>query len=177
MGGFIVPLTVMKRNSGFLVPSTTEMCTYNVSFWSKDCKLLGVTPGRPPSESFWYLLPQRDWTCLVFLSFSLLYFLPPSISLSLSIESCYTACIYHGNGEATVEKGSFCVKTCLLIVHPFNDSLWSDEHLCLRGLCLCIRNFETRGQIAVGPRQGLLGSTTRRFLSSICTKMDSCASH
>lgn len=104
-------------------------------------KTAGGDPREAPTGSFWFLLPSKG-LLLHFLSF--LPFLPPSISLSLCIGSFYTACIYHGNGGLIKKPGMKSISLCedlFAYCSSFHDCLWSDDYLCLRGLCLCIRNF------------------------------------
>lgn len=139
MGSFFAPLTVMRRNSGFLVPKTTEVCTYNASFGSKDWKLLGVTPGRRPLRAFDSCSSQK--ACSYIFSPSFVFSLPPSLSpfaLDLSIQLVFTV------EDSLRSQGWKRISLCedlFAYCSSFHDCLWSDERLCLRGLCLCIRNF------------------------------------
>lgn len=119
MGSFFAPLTVMRRNAGFLVPGTTTVCTYNASFGSKEWKLLGVTPGRRRLGAFDSCSPQK--ACSYIFSPSFLFSLPPSLSpfaLDLSIQLVYTMEM-EDSLRSQGWKVSVCVKTCLLTVHPF----------------------------------------------------------
>lgn len=108
-------------------------------FQKQGLKTAGGDPREVPTGSFWFLLPSKG-LLLHFLSF--LPFLPPSLSpfaLDLSIQL-----VYHENGDLIKKPGMKRISLCedlFVYCSSFHDCLWSDECLCLRGMCLCIRNF------------------------------------
>lgn len=96
--------------------------------------------GWPQGGADWELLILAPLKRLA-LTFSLLPSFSPSLHLFLHLHWIFLYSLYTMKMEKPGMKRISLCEDLFAYCSSFHDCLWSDECLCLRGLCLCIRNF------------------------------------